>query len=85
MPWMPRERSTARGMSRLALRASSPIEVTDSNPTRMRMAMQAWMTMNEKPWGAGTEVAVEWNLKCGVRSFGWSASTGSIAVARSGA
>ena len=37
------ESSTARGMSRLAFLASSPIEVTDSNPTRIRMAMQAWM------------------------------------------
>ena len=35
------ESSTARGMSRLAFFASSPIEVTDSNPTRIKMAMQA--------------------------------------------
>ncbi len=44
---MPRERSTARGMSRLALRLSSPIAVTDSKPTRMRMAMHAWMKTND--------------------------------------
>ena len=57
-------------MSRFAFFASSPIEVTDSKPTRMRIAMQAWMKMNEKPCGDGTDAARLWNLKCGVRSFG---------------
>ena len=27
--------------------------------------MHAWMTMNENPWGAGTEPAVGWNLNFG--------------------
>ena len=67
-------------MSRLAFFASSPIDVTDSNPTRIRIAMQAWMKMKKKLWGAVTELAVGWNLKCGVRSLGWSASDGSITV-----
>ncbi len=68
-------------MSRLAFFASSPIDVTDSNPTRIKMAMQAWMNTSEKPCVATTEPALGWNWKCGVRSFGWSLSTGAIVVA----
>ncbi len=65
-------------MSRLAFFASSPIDVTDSNPTRIRIATHAWMNMYEKPCGATTDPALGWNWKCGVRSFGWSESTGSM-------
>ncbi len=81
---MASESKTARGMSFLGFFASSPMEVTDSNPTRMRMAMHAWMIMKEKPCGATTEPALGCNLKCGVRSLGWSASTGSMTIASCG-
>ena len=53
-------------MSFLGFFASSPIAVTDSNPTRIRIAMHAWMNMKLNPCGATTEPAVEWKLKvCG--------------------
>ena len=48
-------------MSRFAFFASSPIDVTDSKPTRIRIAMHAWMIMNEKLCGRdhGLRVGVE--------------------------
>ena len=36
---------TAMGMCLVGFFASPPIEVTDSNPTRIRMATVAWMNM----------------------------------------
>ena len=49
-------------MSFLGFLASSPIAVTDSKPTRIRIAMQAWMKMGLKPCGATTDPAVVWKL-----------------------
>ena len=42
---MSSEATMAIGMCFLGFLASSPIDVTDSKPTRLRIAIQAWMTM----------------------------------------
>ena len=52
------DNNTARGMSRLAFFASSPSEVTDSKPTRIKIAMHAWMIAKLNVCGLTTEAAV---------------------------
>ena len=42
---MSSEAMTAMGICLVGFFASPPIEVTDSKPTRMRMATVAWMNM----------------------------------------
>ena len=49
---------TAMGISRLAFFASPPMAVTDSKPTRMRMAMVAWTKTQFQLCGLTTEMAV---------------------------
>ncbi len=71
-------------MSRVGFLASSPIDVTDSKPTRIRIAMQAWMTMYEKAWGAITDPAVVWYWNWVIVLFG-SAGSGTVGMAPSGA
>ena len=39
------------------------MEVTDSNPTRIRIATQAWMKTKLKLCGPMTDFAVGWKLK----------------------
>ena len=60
---------TAMGMSRLAFLASPPMAVTDSKPTRMRMATVAWMNIQLKWCGLMTEPAVGWDWNAPVESF----------------
>ena len=57
-------------MSRLAFFASSPIELTDSNPTRIRMATHAWIMAKLNPCGEMTETAFGWNWKVSIGFFG---------------
>ncbi len=46
---------TAMGTSRLAFFASPPMAVTDSNPTRIRMATVACTNTQPQLWGAMTD------------------------------
>ena len=48
---------TAMGTSRLAFFASPPIDVTDSNPTRIRIATVACTNIQLKLWMPITDLA----------------------------
>src|SRR5579862_7832041 len=82
---MPSDASTAMGMSRLGFTASSPIEVTDSNPTRIRIAMQAWMMTKLIEWGEVTDPAVRWNWKERTFSLMFGSGLSAEVIAWSGA
>ena len=57
------------GMSRLAFLASPPIDVTDSNPTRIRMATVACTNTQPKLWMPTTDAAFGWVRKLPLSSL----------------
>ena len=60
---------TAIGMWRLAFLASPPMDVTDSKPTRIRMAMVACTNIQPKLCMPITELAVGCDRKLPLSSF----------------
>src|SRR5215470_10296643 len=81
---MSRDRRTARGMSRFAFFASSPIAVTDSKPTRIRIAIHAWMITYENACGLTTDFASVWYWNDVIVCFGF-AGSGAVDIAESAA